>query len=337
MTTIYVILDTLVIDDNSWECHVASILHGYIEACELETKYNVVTYTDLSTVQQLFKTKIIKKNDIFVFPNAWTASTVHIKNWSEQMSIPIKMIGYWSRGCYINNDLDYRPLRDRNWRKVFERASFRCLDKSFFINEYFKEQFRIYVSKNVFPERLHISQFPLEYLSLELDPIRQSFYKQDMIIYPWHSYPELHEQIVYDFIRVLPNMKIIFAQERLPMERNQLMQQIARSKIAFLPYQYPNIGKEIFECFLLKTIPLVPNYEAFKGIVPEQFQYPFEWTQNIFNYCAYAPMLTEKIIELTTHYEEYEPLIQDTCDMLFDKYYSSESLIKEIFGDQQKF
>jgi len=336
MKTIYVFIDKLVSEPDAWETHVASLLQGYIESVGIDSEYSVVETSDLADLKLKFQTKVITVKDKFIFPNAWTSATVYVRHWSEIYQIPVKSYGFWTRGCYINEDEEYRPLNDRNWRKVFERSSYRSLTKSFFINEYFKEQFRIYVSKNVFPERLNIMSFPLDYLNFELLPYREAHYKQNIITFPWSSYTVLQEQIVYDFIRVFPKYQIIFAQERKPLERNQLLAQIAKSKLAFLPYKSPNIGKEIYECLILDTIPLVPDLELFRQLVPEEFRYPPEWTDTIFNYCRYAPELIEKINDLILNYESYKPLMVEHTNKLSEKMYDSVYILNEIFDNYKK-
>lgn len=335
MKRIYVVIDPLITDENSWESHLASLIHGYVESTE-PNNYEVKQLTDLEYIKKDFQSGYITTDDLFIFPNAWSTMTTYIKHWSENYDIPVKMIGFWSRGCYINHDDEYRPMNDRNWRKVHERASFRCLDKSFFISEYHKEQYRIYVSKFVFPERLNIIKFPLDYLPMELSEYKDDFFKQDMIVFPWSKYTNLHEQIIYDFIRVFTHAQVIFAQEHNPLERYQLMNQIAKSKVAFLPYAYPNIGKEIYECLILGTIPLVPDIDGFKDLVPDEFRYPAEWTASIFNYCKYAPELTAKINGLMANYQTHLPLITEYQNKLFTNYFDSSEIINEIFGTMNK-
>ena len=332
MKRIYVIIDPLITDENSWEIHVASLLQGYVEANSLHN-YEIEEIQDLKILKSYFQTSKITSQDKFIFPNAWTSMTTYCKHWSENYHIPVEMIGFWSRGCYINHDIEYRPLNDRNWRKVYERSSFRCLNKSFFISEYHKEQFRIYVSKFVFPERLNVMPFPLEYLSLEASLIKDSFYKQNMIVFPWHKYTTLHEQIMYDFIRVFKDVKIIFAQERLPLERAQMLTQISKSKIAFLPYDAPNIGKEIYECMLVGTIPLIPDLEGFREMVPAEFRYPVEWSDSIFNYAKFAPDLTTKIQDLLINYDKYKVLLSEAGQKAYENYFDSTHIIQEIFGN----
>lgn len=335
MNRIYVVIDPLITDEHSWELHLSSLLYGYIESMNLDCEVRQVQ--DLSLIKESFQQGYITNEDLFVFPNAWSSMTTYIKHWSENYEIPVKMIGFWSRGCYINQDEEYRPMNDRNWRKVHERASFRCLDKSFFISEFHKEQFRIYVSKHVFPERLNVSKFPLDYLQHELSEYKDLHYKTSMILFPWHRHTNLHEQIMYDFIRVFKDIQVIFAQEREPLERHQLLTQLRKAKIAFLPYEFPTIGKEIYECFLLGTIPLVPDIDGLKELVPKEFRYPKEWTSGIFNYSKFAPELTAKIKHLIDEYDMYKPLIESHQTTLFNKFYDSEQIITEIFGNINKF
>lgn len=336
MKTIYVVIDPLITDDNSWEPHIASLLHGYVEASDLDSEFKIEQITDLHLLKSYFQHGVIKSNDRFIFPNAWTSMVTYVKHWSENYQIPVEMIGFWSRGCYINQDSEFRPLNDRNWRKVHERASHRCLDKSYFISEFHKEQFRIYVSKNVFPERLHVSEFPLDYLNLESATFTEANFKQNLLIFPWSKYTDFHEQIMYDFIRVFKDIGVLFAQEKRPMERYQVLNQISKSKVAFLPYTFPNIGKEIYECALLNTITLVPDIEGFKEFVPDEFRYPPEWTDGIFNYCRYAPELTEKIKMLTYHYDDYKPIIEYQQEHLYKTFFNSEKIVKELFGNYDK-
>ena len=332
---LFVVIDDLITDENSWETHLSSMLQGYVEATN--TDCAIIEVHDSETIKAYFQTGFVEIGDKFIFPNAWTPMTIYVKHWAENYDLPVELIGFWSRGCYINQDPIYRPMNNRDWRKVHERASFRCLDKSYFISEYHKEQFRIYISKNVFPDRLTVSAFPLDYLNLELESFKSAVYKQDIITFPWHKYTDLHEQIMYDFIRVFSGeISVVFAQEKSNLPRFQLMNQLAKSKVAFLPYNHPNLGKEIYECLILGTIPLVPDIEGVKDFVPEEFTYPPEWTENIFNYSRSAPDLTAKIRNLTKNYRDYVPLIDEYKDYLYEHHFDSEKIITQLFENYKR-
>jgi hypothetical protein len=131
---------------------------------------------------------------------------------------------------------------------------------------------------------------------------------------------------------VFKDCNVIFAQEYSSLNREGLLNQIARAKVAFLPYSHPNIGKEIYECLLLDTIPFVPDFEAFREIVPEPFRYPPEWTESIFNYSAHGFELTSKLKSILLDYDKHLDLLKTHCESLTEKFYHSEQIIKEILG-----
>lgn len=329
---VWVVIDKLSIEEDGWETHLTSVIQGYVDAKYINARVEEVTEENLFKIESHFKTKYITDKDVFVFPNAWTGMTTRIKHWSELYNRPVKMIGLWSRGCYLNTDPVYRPKEDRNWRKVFERSSFRCLDKSFFISEYHKEQFRIYVSKQVFPDRLSVCKFPMDYLTMTLADKALDHFKQDIIVYPWENTFGLDEKIIYDFIRAFKNYKVIFAQEKGRMSKEQLLNQIAPAKIAFLPYLHPTIGQEIYECCILGTIPLVPDIDGISHLVPDEFRYPPHWTSNILNYCMYAPQLIDKMNNLITDYDRHSYSLELHTQHLTNEYFDSEEILNEIFG-----
>lgn len=335
MKTIYIVIDPIITNENSWEIHLSSILQGYIESIDLQG-VAIEEIQNLSIIQSYFRNKQIKNGDKFIFPNSWTSMINYVKHWSELYKIDVEMIGFWSHGCYIGSDPEWRPHWDRNWRKVYERSHFRCLDKSYFINEYQKEQFRIYVSKRVFPDRLHITPFPLEYLNMELASYKEMYYKQNMIVFPWHNYTPMDVSIVTDFVRVFNDYQVVFAQKNFTISRKQLLTQLAKAKVAFLPYQSPNIGKEIYECLLVNTIPLVPDLDGLREFVPEEFRYPVEWTDNIFNYATHATKLTDRIFDLINNYHSYKRLIEDQIHYSYEHYYDSEKIIEIIFDKNER-
>jgi hypothetical protein len=328
MRNIFVITDELLITDrDSWETNTASLLCGYVEACNLD--YKIHTISNLNEIYKEF-TNNVKKNDIFLFTNAWSPIITYVKHWSELRSIKVKMLGMFHVGSYTDFDQNYTPLKDKKWRISHEHEVAKCLDKLYFISDVELGKFCTEI-KGIGTTHCKVIAFPLDYLDLELSSPKENFYKQDIVIFPWENYTLFHEQILYDFIRVFKNIKVYFAQEHQPIDRRPLLNQMAKSKLAFLPYTSSNIGKEVYECLLLETIPLVPDTGVFKTLVPDEFRYPLEWTTNIFNYSKYAENLTNKIKELIYNYDNYIKLIQQTQEYLNKKYFNSEQLMQEIF------
>jgi hypothetical protein len=331
MRKIYVVVDKLLTAEDSWETNLTSLLQGYVEAADIK---NVIIeeVSELSTIKTYFETRYITSKDTFIFTNAWSSIVPYIKHWSELYKVPAKLIGFWSKGCFVNSDTEFRPMNERTWRKMHENSNFRCLDKSFFLNSWYLKQFQEEIARDSFLEKMQICKFPLDYLSLELSLVKERYYKQDMIIFPWSNYSKFNEQIVYDFKRIFKKTQVIFAQETTPLTRFQLINQMSKAKIALLPYMHPNIGQEIYECFLLEIIPVVPDHESFRELVPEEFRYPPEWTATIFDYCKYAPDFSAKVKNLLEEYDTLKPLLKEQQDKLTEHYFDSEQIIREIFG-----
>ena len=172
----------------------------------------------------------------------------------------------------------------------------------------------------------------MDYLTMTLADKALDHFKQDIIVYPWENTFGLEEKIIYDFIRAFKNYKVIFAQEKGRMSKEQLLNQIAPAKIAFLPYLHPTIGQEIYECCILGTIPLVPDIEGISHLVPDEFRYPPHWTSNILNYCMYAPQLIDKMNNLITDYDRHSYTLELHTQHLTNEYFDSEEILNEIFG-----
>ena len=173
ITKVYVIVDKLLTEEFSWELNVASMFQGYIDATN-KTNYAVEEVKDISLIKPLFIENRINRGDIFLFTNAWTSAIPYIKHWSELYKIPVKLIGFWSRGCFINSDTEYRPLNDRVWRKSHEVANMKCLDNSLFLNESYLEQFQTEISRGRYADTLEICKFPLDYISLEFSLAKEN-------------------------------------------------------------------------------------------------------------------------------------------------------------------
>jgi hypothetical protein len=80
----------------------------------------------------------------------------------------------------------------------------------------------------------------------------------------------------------------------------------------------------------------VPDLELYRDIVPDEFRYPPEWTETIFNYCRYAPDMSLKINDLIVNFEKYKPLMIEHTNKLSEKMYDSVNIINEIFGTYNK-
>ena len=330
--TVYVVSDlNHIIDKDSWETHVSSTILGYIEVLtqDLQDKqYNVTNVTDLYSIELLIKSNVIVSDDIFVFTNAWTTNIPQIKSWCEYYEITPKMYGFW------HQDIVSAPDHTYPWRKSFNLSICKCLHGNFFICEEHARAFKRSISKDL--KSIQVCKFPMEYLGLEVGKLKNNFKKSDMLVFPFYNWEEYHESIFYDWKRTLKGVQPVFCNEKERLTRSHLMNQLATAKVAWLPYDMPNLGQQIYECLLVGTIPMVPDLPKLQKFVPKEFMYPAEWTTNVLKYAKHAPDLIGMIYEFTNNYEAYKELIDHQVEYLTEHYYDSEEFLEKIFGNLNK-
>jgi hypothetical protein len=208
------------------------------------------------------------------------------------------------------------------------------LHGNFFICQEDLDAFRTSINRQL--KSLHVCKFPLEYLGLELAKMKNNFKKSDMLVFPFYHWEEYHESIFYDWKRTLKGVQPVFCNEKERLTRSHLMNQLATAKVAWLPYDMPNLGQQIYECLLVGTIPMVPDLPKLQKFVPKEFMYPAEWTTNVLKYAKHAPDLIGMIYEFTNNYEAYKELIDHQVEYLTEHYYDSEEFLEKIFGNLNK-
>lgn len=343
MKRIAVVPDNIGTDsESSWQEHVSSILSGYIDASNLQNQYNVTEYQDLTELRNEILNKKFNNGDKVIFTNAWAGQVVFVRHWAETAGLKLEYIGMWNRASYLDEDLEYKTRFkrgksvNRGWRNIHEYSMHRTLTKNLFMKQSHKDKFQLEISRSSRKSernKFHCCGFPLEYLDVELSGYSDTYYKQRHIFFPYSEYSSFQERILYDMLRTLPDVQILFSRDRSAFTRHQKLSFLTKSKVAYLPYSSPNIGKEIYECTLLDTIPFVPDFKEFRDMVPSEFRYPIEWTKNIMSYSRYGAEFIKRIEDLVDNYDLYLPLLQETRSALQKNYYDSESFIKQIFDN----
>jgi hypothetical protein len=334
---IFVVVDPLLSKEDSWEYHIAAILQGYADSIkDISSDNQVISIeqvTDISSLKAKFETKFISDEDVFVISNAWASSLPIIKSWADMFNCSAKFIGFRTGGNWLPSSPDFNDFDIHDtWQKLHETTLSNLLDKSLFIDEIDLKNFHRIVTKKKFVDKLHVSPFPLDYLDIELEMYYMDSYKKEMIIFPWAEFNIFHERMFYDFLRVFKSpIQAIWPQENARLDRHLLMPMIAKSKIAFLPYDVPNIGKEIYECLILETITLVPDFECFRHLVPDEFRYPAHWTKNMMSYTKHISGLYDMIGDLLLNYDTFIPVMQKKREELYNMRFNSTGLIQHVF------
>jgi hypothetical protein len=297
---------------------------------------SVEQVTDVLSLKAKFETNFITDDDVFVISNSWASQLHIIKSWADKYNCSAKFIGFRCSGAWLPSSPDFNDYDiHETWQKTYEYNCSNLLDVSLFIDDVDLDNFHRTVTKKKFLDKQHVSPFPLDYLDIELETYFMDTYKKEMIIFPWDEFNIFHERMFYDFIRVFKNpIQAIWPQENSKLDRHLLMPMLAKSKIAFLPYRVPNMGIEIYECLILETIPLVPDFECFRHLVPDQFRYPAHWTHNMMSYTKHIYQLYDMIGDLLVNYNSYVPIMQEKREELYATRFNSTGLIKHVFSEK---
>ena len=274
-----------------------------------------------------FERKKFTSYDKIIYPNAWCSMPIYVRHLFENSKTTLpKTYAFWRRGSFINADANYRPIWNRDYRKSFERALHRCIDKSFLFTDLHVNQFRHFICRpRLKPWRVIKCNFPLKDIPNDIRS-ELTATKQDLVVFPFKNPTELEDKIIYDLKRTLAPSMVHSINEVTKITREQYLYQCSSAKIMFLPLHYESIGQYIYEAYALKCIPVVPDIEYYRDFVPEEFRYNPDVTLTIYNYTLLAEQLTNKIKHLLEHYDEYVNVLEEKMNYLTEKYYSLEFL-----------
>lgn len=322
---VYILHDNWNSDLTDWDGHIKTFVQDYIT--ENNLPYQVHEIFGEQEMRKEFERKTFTSYDKIIYPNVWGAMPIYVKHLIENSrTVPPKTYGFWRRGSFINADANYRPIWNRDYRKSFERALHRCIDKSFLLTDLHVNQFRHFICRpKLKPWRAIKCNFPLKNIPNDIrNDITET--KQDLIVFPFKNPTQLEDKIIYDLKRTMAPTMVHAINENHKITREQYLYQCSTAKIMFLPLHYESIGQFIYEAYALKCIPVVPDIEYYRDFVPEEFRYNPEVTLNIYNYTLMADQLTNKLKHLIVHYNEYMDVIEQKLKYLTDTYYTTEFL-----------
>ena len=151
----------------------------------------------------------------------------------------------------------------------------------------------------------------------------------------FRNYEDFDEQILYDLKRVFVplGIDIIIAHEEMMLNRDQYLKALASVKAVFMPFRYESIGVELYEAMLLNTIPLAVDWSIYGDMLPNELKYDPSITENIFNYCKDAPVITNKLKDYIENYDMYRSIVENQTQHITKTYYDSSEFLEKLFGN----
>lgn len=276
-------------------------------------------------ISELFKQGVIRKEDKFLFLDAWHYGIVALKYISELFNIPIKMYGLWHAGSYDPWDL----LGSTGLFKYFsdfELSLFKCLDKSFVATRYHKDL--IVDSYPSVEDKIYVTGFPYRFDQLPSIDVE----KENLIIFPHRLSGEKQPGILKEIEPELNKLGIhcIFCQEK-KLNKGEYHTLLAKSKIVFSASLQETWGLGIFEGLYYKAIPLVPNRLSYVEMYDNNYKYPSYWTYP--NFHAFKEDMIKKIIHHIRNYDNLLLKREDNIEYLKNSYCTFKNIKKEIEND----
>lgn len=229
---------------------------------------NIYKSEQIIKLSKLFADSKIKKNDKFLFYDAWHYGIIALRYMSILNNIPIKIYGMWHAGSYDSHDL--LGQNDKAGTLLsFESSLVDNLDKSFVASEFHKRlmQFNL----NVLKRKIFVTGFPYNFDELDKYKIPYSE-KENIVVFPHRLSKEKKPELLKEIEKRIKG-KVIFCQEE-NLSKNEYHKILAKSKIVFSASLQETWGIGIFEALYLGNIPVIPDRLSYSEMYFNCFKYP---------------------------------------------------------------
>lgn len=234
-------------------------------------------FTDISYHNQqeklfldMIRDNKISDGDVIVFPNAFNFLVPIVRYMIDEFKLKVAMIGFWGESSFYKYKPSYiRYKSSKGWKKEFERSLINAFDYNCFFDESSFIQFKNRFSKAKSLSNFAITGYPFEYLEKSI-VISE---KEPVIVFP-HLVTKNVENKIFNYIHNVHSGKYRFI--RLQEKNN--------SRIGFkqlLPFAMAVFSTSVneynatmmYECMLYGAMPIVPDVEVYKIVVPDKFKY----------------------------------------------------------------
>ena len=285
--------------ENLYEKPQTGAFFDFAETCNFKS-------AQAQKISKMFKNGDIKKNDIFLFTDAWNP-TVHIIRYiSELNQIPVYCTGIWHAGHYDPTDILGFSIQNKNWIDSFEYSLANSYDISFFATQHHHDKFKNYF-ENIFEKiisKLIVCGQPHEHLfNLQNNEI-----KENLVVFP-HRLNSDKSPFIFDLIKdnvqkKRPEILFIKTQE-LNLNKDEYYKLLKKCKVVFSANKHENLGIGVVEAMVCGCIPLVPNRLSYQEMYQSIFKYDYD---NVDKYSiTLVENLSERIIYFIDNY--YKPIL----------------------------
>lgn len=270
-------------------------------------------------IAKLFESNQIKKDDKFLFYDAWDWNVISLRYMSILNNIPIKIFGMWHAGSYDPQDL-LGQMDKKKYLLSFEQSLFHNLDKSFVATEFHKNMIKN--NLKIEGENIKITGFPYNFD--ELDKYKIPYLeKENIVIFPHRLSKEKKPELLKEIANHIDG-KVIFCQEN-KLSKKEYHKLLAKSKIVFSANEQETWGIGVFEALYLGCIPVIPNRLSYREAYNDLFKYDKIY-ENVYD-------LTIIINNKIKNYKNYIDYMENNIKFLKKHFCTFKKILNEIGGD----
>jgi len=307
---------------------------------------NIYKSSQVEKIGRLFCAGRIHAGDHFIFTDAWHPGIINLKYMSELLGIPVITHGLWHAGSYDEQDFLGRLIGPAQWVRHAEKSFFHCFNHNYFATEFhvkmffdellhdgvmlenpwYEEEWEDRYTDN--DQKIVLTGWPMEYMPDTLS-MYKGMPKRDLILFPHRIAPEKQVEIFRDLKEQLPQYEFVICQER-QLTKNEYHNLLGESKLVFSANLQETLGISWYEGAIVDAIPMVPDRLSYSEMALDDFKYPSEWTKSFDTYNTHRDKVVAKVIGYMENYEKYLPRLNTQVDILTDKFFSCNNLLKML-------
>ena len=306
---------------------------------------NIYKANQVEQIGRLFTEGRVRRNDHFIFTDAWHPGIINLKYMSELLGIPVTIHALWHAGSYDPQDFLGRLIGPAPWVRHAEKSFYHAIDHNYFATDFHIELFFRellnggYQNENPWYDeeleevlggkysKIVRTGWPMEYMPETITPYKRK--KRDLILFPHRIAPEKQVEIFRDLAQALPQYEWIVCQEH-GLSKEAYHTLLGEAKMVFSANLQETLGISMYEGSLTNAIPLVPDRLSYTEMYAEIWRYPSSWTESYSSFLHHKDLLCAKIVEFMNDYNEYAKLIPQQARSLHHDFFSATALLENI-------
>jgi hypothetical protein len=327
---LFIVIDPMY-SNLGWEYDLEGVIEQHLQHRKA-IKQTIQTVIGQQTIKDLFYNKLVNEGAAFLFTEASSDLVMLVNKFSRQFNVPVRTVGVW-RHSYASR-FKNNTFLEKRWWLDFEKACFKGLERSYFIDESTKDHFLKHVSKKRYPYSIVTGPTPASAIKHRIESIQPVEFKADMILVDSIHYTPEHKRMISLLLSdmQLPKpVSVVFAYEHGTPTREQYVQWLMNAKVVINFDVQGHIGDDVYEYLAAKCIPMCNAPGFYTNIVPKQWRVETQWFDTIGTFIDAMPIIKHMVTDAIVNYDNIRPKIDFLERKLETVFFNKESFLKKLY------